>query len=78
MKADIEKPTTEETTSPSPVDSSALLADATVDALTNMIDYNIRKGACATYDDWQAEVVRVLNGVANATGESPKREVKDE
>lgn len=31
-----------------------------IDALTNMIDENIRKGRCGTYDEWQAEVERVL------------------
>lgn len=33
-----------------------------IDAITNMIDENIRKGRCGTYDEWQAEVVRVLRG----------------
>lgn len=30
------------------------------DALTNMIDENIRKQRCGTYEEWQAEVQRVL------------------
>ncbi len=36
--------------------------DKLTDALTNMIDENIRRQRCGTYDEWQAEVVRVLRG----------------
>lgn len=44
----------------------AALGAAGIDAITNMIDENIRKQRCGTYDDWQAEVRRVLTDLANA------------
>ena len=31
-----------------------------VDAITNMIDENIRKSRCGNYDEWQAAVQSVL------------------
>ncbi len=40
-----------------------------IDAITNMIDENIRKQRCGTYDEWQAEVRRVLADLANVQSE---------
>lgn len=43
----------------------AALGPVGIDALTNMINENIRKQRCETYDEWQAEVCRVLTDLAN-------------
>lgn len=37
-----------------------LIIDKLIDAITNMIDENIRRGMFSSYEEWQEEVERVI------------------